>query len=105
MRKIAIGSGLTILAAAAPAQAFEVPGVAAPAGVTEAGAVRLSEPDPSEAQPVVVKDKPAGVIGYDVKLSNDVVAKPETTSTQLKYEQSRTTRSRKNTRRGGNRKP
>jgi len=105
MRKIAIGSGLTILAAAAPVQAFEVPEVGAPAGVTGAGAVRLSEPDPGEAQPVVVKDKPAGVVGYEIKLSNEVIAKTETTSAQIKYEQSRTTRSRKSTRRGGKLKP
>jgi hypothetical protein len=82
MRKIAIGSGLTILAAAAPVQAFEVPGVSAPAGVTEAGAVRLSEPAPGDAQPVIVKDKPDSVLTYENKLSNDI--KPATPSAQIK---------------------
>jgi len=82
MRKIAIGSGLSILAAAAPVQAFEVPGVVAPAGVTEAGAVRLSEPAPGDAQPVIVKNKPDGVVSAELKLSNDI--KPGTSSAQTK---------------------
>jgi len=79
MLKIAIGSGLTILAVAAPVQAFEVTGVAAPAGVTDAGAVRLSEPAPGDSQPVKEIGKPVGApqpdnLEYEFKLTNAATA-------------------------------
>jgi len=82
MRKFAIGSGLTILAAATPTQVFANPNVDTPAGVTEAGAIRIEEPAPNSGTGYKPQDKEGGLVRQEFKGSNAAASSSGTAADQ-----------------------